>query len=227
MSSRDRTIVEWKREYVSAMGADLGKQFYLLSEDCQWLHVYWHQYEALFGSGPGRVAILNGAAGTFFRVVQDALLEATLLRLTRLTDPPKGTLTLTRLPRLVGEKIRPDVQRRILDLGARCTFARDWRNRRIAHRNLGLALADRGVRPLAPASRKKITDAIEAVADLLNAVELHYRNATHAYEAVFSAQDADDLLYVLRDGLEAEAARRKRLESGNADPEDWHPRPPL
>jgi hypothetical protein len=86
-------------------------------------------------------------------------------------------------------------------------FARDWRDRHIAHRDLNLALEE-GARPLAPASRQGVADAIDAIVAVLGAVEEHYRKAITAYGHVSHLGDAEALLHVLTDGI---AARDERL----------------
>lgn len=49
-------------------------------------------------------------------------------------------------------------------------FCRDWRNRRIAHRDLKLAL-EQPTTPLAAGSRAQAKDALKAIANVLNARE--------------------------------------------------------
>jgi hypothetical protein len=107
----------------------------------------------------------------------------------------KDNLTLTRLPSLVDDTIRPRVEPLLADVLARCDFARDWRNRHISHRDLGLALADSMVPPLAAASRTKVNEATEAIADLLNAVEAHYcHGATTVYGMLDPVENAEAML---------------------------------
>jgi hypothetical protein len=55
-------------------------------------------------------------------------------------------------------------------------FSRDWRNRRIAHRDLKLAL-EQPTTPLAAGSRAQVKDALKAIADVLNAVENEHCNS--------------------------------------------------
>ena len=118
--------------------------------------------------------------------------------------------------------MQPMAQERLEVVLQRCEFARDWRRRHIAHRDLQLALSENAV-PLAPASRLAVRKALTAIADLMNEVESGYRNSTVAYGLVPPVHNAEALLYVLRDGLEMENRRRKRLESGELDDEDLHP----
>jgi hypothetical protein len=57
----------------------------------------------------------------------------------------------------------------------RSEFARDWRNRYLAHRDRQLALNTPGVRPLAPATVEAAQEAIDAITAVLAHVEGHYR----------------------------------------------------
>jgi hypothetical protein len=99
----ERTAEEAKAHYISVMGQPLGEVYASLWQELALLHRNWNEYVELFGSKPSRVELLNRAAGSFFRAVQDALWEQTLLHIARLTDPPasvgKSNLSI-RPPRL-------------------------------------------------------------------------------------------------------------------------------
>ena len=223
-----RTSDEVERQYVEAMGSDLGRMHHKFWNECAWLHWKWDQFVILFGTSAGRVDLLNAAAGGFFRTVQDSLWEDVLLHICRLTDPPqshrKDNLTLKRLPPMVAASIRPEIKRLLGVVLKRCDFARNWRNRHMGHRDLRLAL-QANAKPLASASRRSIKDAIAAIATLLNAIEAHYCGATVAYDIVPPDGNAEALLYVLRDGIEAKAEQRKRFEFGQILPEDLKRKP--
>jgi len=229
--SRHSTPEQVEQQYVEAMGPEPGRLFYLLWNECAWLHSKWGEYVTLFGSKPERIDLLNAAAALFFRIVQDSLWEDILLHIARLTDPPrsagKDNFSLQRLPPIVDAKIQPCVKELLKTCIAKCKFAHDWRNRQIAHRDLLLAL-NKNIGPLAPASRRAVGEAIDSIAELLNTVELHYLRSTVAYGSLVGPpSNAEVLLYVIRDGLEADARRRKRLESGNLEPEDLNPLPTI
>ncbi|MBI2586400.1 MAG: hypothetical protein HYW28_11125 [Rhodospirillales bacterium] len=213
-----------KAEYIKIMGEPLGVVFHALWQDLAWLHHKWEQYVQLFGTKPSRVDLLNSAAPRFFRVIQDALFEDTVLHITRLTDPPKSSgrenLTIQRLPALVQND---DVRKTVSDLVEwtirETQFCRDWRNRRIAHRDLGLAI-EQGAVPLELASLEKIKKGLSAIADVLNAVDSHYRDSTTVFDIGLDRGGAVSLLYVLDDGIKAEAERRNRIRSGQIRDED-------
>lgn len=225
-----QTVKDTQQQFVGAMGPDLGTLFWGLWNECAWLHRKWGEYLVLFGTEPERVELLNAAAPSFFRLVQHSLGHDVLLRICRLTDPPKSAgkenLTLRRLPALVAPQIRRCSEVLVDKALCACQFARDWRNRRIAHRDLALALEE-GATPLAPARRQDVDGALDSIVALLDAIQLYYQEATTAYRMGPAVGGAEALLDVLRDGLEADEQRRKRLSGGKPLPEDLKPRPPV
>lgn len=223
-----RTDQESREHAVDAMGEPLGPLYHALSNEIAWLYLKWSEYTELFGTKPSRIQLLNRAAGGFFRIVQDALWEDVLLHITRLTDPPGSTrranLTIRALPPLITKaEVLPVVERMIDTAIAKTEFARDWRNRHIAHRDLKLALED-GAEPLKPASRAAVKDALASISQVLNAVSQPYLGETTGYEVTEALHGAAGLLYVLDDGLRAEEDRRERLKAGKYSPDDYVPR---
>ena len=214
-----KTPEEVEQAYVNSMGPELGLLFHELSNECSLLHWKWGEYVILFVSKPERIDLLNEAAGPFFRLVQDNLWEGILLHIARLTDPEKSAgkknLTLHRLP-IPGV---PNAKARIDECSENAKFARDWRNRHIAHRDLGIALGEKA-EPLPPASQQAVQKCLDSIAKVLNEVEFHYCHSTFQYELTSPLPNAESLLYVLRDGIEAERARRERLKSGIREPGD-------
>jgi hypothetical protein len=226
----EMTAEEVQQEYVGAMGTELGNIFFELRNESILLHWKWEEFVTLFGTSSERVSLLNKSARAFFRIVQDSLWGDVLLHIARLTDPPrsagKDNLTVGKLPELVAAPIREKIQTLLQECVAASAFARDWRNRRIAHSDLALALKEAGARPLAPASRKSVKETLSAFVKLLNAVQVHYLGSEAMYE-LRPLGNAEALLYVLQDGLKAEKDRFKRLKSGNYEPDDFGPREPI
>jgi hypothetical protein len=213
-----------KQDHICKLGPIFGAHYNALYNEVAWLHVRWKQYKELFGTSPTRIEILNQAAGLFFRIVQDGLWEDTLLHLTRLTAPCKSrgkeNLTIQALPQLI---IDIEFQKEIVVLvGAAINaneFAKDWRNRKLAHTDLNLAI-QQGAEPLAPASRKNITDAINAISRVIQRISEYYFKSDLSFDVITPADDAVSLLYVIRDGLKAEEKRFARLKEGKYLPED-------
>jgi len=218
-----KTSEEVEQAYVDSMGTELGRLFHELTNECFWLHWKWGEYVTLFGSKPERIDLLNEASGPFFRLIQDILWEDILLHIARLTGPMKSVgksnLTVRCLPTLVVPEIKTEIQSLLNDCLAKARPAVDWRNRHIAHRDLALARGEK-VQPLAHASRLVVRESIDSIAALLNGVERHYSQSELVYEFTSLLPNAESLLYVLRDGVEAERARRTRLEDGTMEPGD-------
>lgn len=221
------TAEEIAQQYIAVMGQELGQQYHLLRNECQWAHFKWEEFESLFGASQAQVDLLNGSAPLFFRIVQDLLWEDALIHLCRMTDPPsrgkKQNLTIQNLPDLVKPEIRKSLETLISQADQKTQFARDWRNRRIAHKDLDLALKT-SIKALTPGSRSQVTCALQGVASALNFLENHYCGSLVMYKDIKSVHGAESLLYYLGEGLDAEAARRERLLSGQPLPGDFEPR---
>lgn len=224
-----RTAEELEQAYLVAMGPTLGPVYYAIYNEFVWLHVRWHQYVQLFGSTRARVDLLNQAAGLFFRVVEDSLWEDTLLHLSRMTDTArtgkKSNLTIQRLPSLIADQALASEIKALVDTAVtKSTFARDWRNRRIAHTDFSLAVEE-GATPLAPGGLAAVGDALQSIDAGLNGLEMHFRKSTVFLERFGDPGDVESVPYVLRAGLEAGEARRKRLRQGSPTDGDFDSRP--
>lgn len=219
----DRNAAKVKAEYITKMGAELGGVYHRLYNECAWLHFKWSKFRALFGTSESRVDLLNSVAPQTTRVIQDAMWDDILLHICRLTDNEKvagrETLTLQKLPRLVDLAIRPSVEAEVGVVVKRGAFARDLRNRRIAHIDLDVAL-ERNTEPLSPASRAMVQEVLEGLAGALNTLESHYTDSEVAYDT-WSGEDAVNLLLKLRDGQRAETEKMKRVEKGDIRSDDW------
>jgi hypothetical protein len=217
---------EARPPYIELMGDPLGTLFHHLWHEVASLHVKWEEYVELFGTKPSRIEILNSSSPMFFRLVQDTIWDATLLHIARLTDPPKSkgkeNLTIQGLRELITDPTALDKVSGLIEIAmGASTFCRDWRNRKIAHSDLKLA-TDETVKPLAPASRKQVTDAIKAISEVLNAVGWHYTGSTTIFD-IGGMGGAGQLLAVLHDGLKAKTERRERRRRGEYREDDCRP----
>jgi AbiU2 len=222
----ERNADEARAEYVAKMGKDLGEVFHALSSELTWVHWRWKQYRILFGEKPTRIDLLNECAPHFFYIVQSVLFEDTLLGITRLVERSemrdKSNLTVQKFPDLVKKDLKDDVLKLVNKAKESAGFAFDWRNRRIAHHDLDLAL-DRNARVLEPATRQKVEDSLLALRNVLDRIEIHYCNKTTAYNFSVTPGDAEDLLYVLRDGLQHRRDKDEGLERGEITAGDLEP----
>lgn len=224
--SQSKTGAEVRMSYIQAMGPALGELFHVTSGELTWIHWRWNQYRVLFGEKQDRIDLLNEAAPFFFYVAQNVLFEDTLLAIARLVGPPKSmnrpNLTVQRLlPLLADVNLHNEVSLLIEKAKANTAFAVDWRNRRLAHRDLDLSLK-RNQRVLAPATREQVHLALSALRDVLNRIETEFCNAATYYDSPTHG-DAEALLYVIRDGLQHDRDRYERRKRGEFLGEDMKP----
>lgn len=127
------------------------------------------------------------------------------MHLCRVTDRAKtvgkDNLTIRLLPNLVTSQQLKDELERLVQVVCHATdFARDWRNRQLAHE----LRVGRNVTPLASAKFDYIDTALAAIRSVLNKLEQHYLNKTVSYEATIPALGGvQSFIAVVRKGVEA------------------------
>jgi hypothetical protein len=216
----ESTAEEAKKRNIEKMGEPLGTQFSALWQQLSILCLYWAEYNELFGKKPSRVELMNHAAPSFFHMLQVELWESRLLHIARITDASatggKTNLTIRNFANLISDAATKTKVADLVEIAIKATdFCRDWRNRHIGHTDLKLATGEPAA-PLADASRKQVTDALRAIADVMNAVELHYSDSETAYNMVAAVA----LLCVLNDGVKTRDEREERLKAGEYREED-------
>lgn len=225
---RHLSAEELKIKHIEQMGEDLGSLFQELWNEVAWLNLKWNEYLVLFGhddpnKGKSRIGLLNKSASTFFGIVQKALWENILLHIACITDDSrtcgKDNLSIKRLKDIVHQEIKEIIAEQISEVEEKTSFCRDWRNRHIAHRDFNLAMGEK-VKPLEKASRKKVQDALEDIAKVMNTVSMHYAGMELRFNLIPVQNGAESLLYVLDDGIKAEINRRERIVKGKYLPED-------
>lgn len=197
-----RSMDEVRSEYISSMGQELGASFYELCRKLVELHVLWQQYRQLFGGDPDNVHLLNRTSGLFFKIVQDELWDSVLLGVSRMTDPPttgkKKNLTIQSLPPLISDTgLRGEVQNLCDKALVAAEFAREHRNKRIAHQDHDY-LRNQSPDPLSGISRKLIEEMLATLRAVLNRLELHFRDSTVIYEDFVDESGARLLVHKLR-----------------------------
>jgi hypothetical protein len=225
MGRNKSAIEEVRDEHLRVLGPELGPLYYVLCSEVTWLHVKWAEHRKLYGNSPERVALLNEIAGLFFRVVQDVLWEDALLHLARLVGPPKSAgkrnLTINRLAKAISEPVLKSQVEKLVEIAkTRCSFATEWRNRHLAHRDLELAMESPQAKPLPPASRQKVEDALAALAAVLNRIQVHYFGTDTEFDPFLTADDAETLVHHLVVATRCEERKRERFRQGKLLPED-------
>jgi hypothetical protein len=191
-----------KANYKASMGEDLGPPFYSLYRELVELHIVWQQYRQLFGMDSETVQLLNRTSGLFFKIVQDELWDSVLLGISRMTDPPmtggRKNLTIQSLPAMIPD---PLLRGEIEDLSkaavTEAAFAREHRNRRIAHQDHGY-LTDRASNALNGVSRARVESMLASLRNVMNRLDLHYRDTTVIYDDFIDDSGARLLVSRLR-----------------------------
>jgi len=225
-----RTAEEVEQHYRKILGDEFGPIFHAIYNQLSWLYIKWEQYVEVYGTKPSRIDLINTTAPLFFRVVQDSLFEDIIIHIARLTDPPKSVgkpnLSIRQFPNLIkDDDLRSNIEQKIDETLKLVSFCRDWRNRRIAHNDLQIALKD-GANPLESASRKKVRDALESISSVLNEISVYYFDSTILFGETSSPGGALSLLHIIHDGLTARKERRERIKTKTYRPEDFN-RPDL
>lgn len=216
---------ETKKEDIEAMGEPLSKLYYELWQEVSWLYFKWDEYEVLFGTKPSRIDLMNESAPFFFYIVEKSFWENILLHIAKIMDPQKSTgkenLSIQRIPLEITDlSFKQELIDCISIAVAKTAFCRDWRNRRIAHLDYNLAIKN-GAKPLPPASRVAVKEAISSIANVLNIVSLKYLKSSILFNVNRVETGAESLLRVISDGLKVDKERRKRIESGQYHKDDF------
>ena len=168
---RLRSMTQYERE----LGRRFSMIFDRLWSDWASALIRYEEFRELFGDAE-RVKLLNAIGGGLFRDVQQMSWSDLMLRLTRLTDPPKiagkDNLTVNGLPDLCEDPdLRKEVGGLVREAVGAAEFARDWRNRRISHSDLARAI-DPSPEPLAEANLRKVKAALDAVHAVLDTISM-------------------------------------------------------
>ncbi|WOH74020.1 hypothetical protein RX330_02535 [Bradyrhizobium sp. NDS-1] len=219
----DQTAAEAKEKYIKVMGEELGTQYAELWQELAQLNIRWLEFIELYGTKKSRIELMNRSTGHFFRMVQDCLWEGLMLHIARLTDRPvsfgRTNLTLHNLPALIPDvALKRKLEALCLDATNKTKFARDWRNRHIAHRDLDLALGTTA-KPLPAVEIRQVNDALGCFTEILNSIAGPYLHSTTSFKHGVRLHGAIELLYLLDDGHALQAERRRRLDAGDYSPE--------
>jgi AbiU2 len=185
-----QTNDEVRDEYVQVMGPDLGNYYHELRNQFEWLRHKWNEFQELFERGPERIELLNTVASNFFYFLQKLMYEDAMLHLSRLTDPPKTkvggqqceNLTVMGLAEKISvPSLKAKVQVEAEKVWTNCDFARDWRNKQLAHTDLATLRTSNAILPGVDSA--KIKDALKSMHTLLSHVEEYYHRPPIAFLA--------------------------------------------
>lgn len=185
------------------MGEALGDLCFFLWRELTWLHIKWEEFRTLFGTSESEIILMNNVAPNFFGRLQQILWEDLMLHISRLTDPPRSSgrdnLSIRRLSPLITEPdLKVTVDSLVASAVTRSAFARDWRNRSLAHIDLQHA-QDPTIYALAPASRQDVKEALCEICKPINALELHFEDSPTSFDhSIPNLQGAAALLRFMR-----------------------------
>jgi hypothetical protein len=129
-------------------------------------------------------------------------------------------LTVRRLPDAITDaSLKARVESEVAKAVQATKFARDWRNRGLAHFDLALWLNPQ-VRPLATADHSSVGAALESLALPMNSISVHYLKEHVDFSGTIRPfGGSQGLLYYLSSGLEADEARKD--EGTSWSPPHW------
>lgn len=154
----------------------LKEYFDFLKNDLFALRVEWRLYRSFFGSNEETVNLLNKVSGPTASTLHRILFERTLLGLRKLTDEPLdrgGKKIVSVSVRGLSNFIQGDAKlvSLIEEAATSVDFARNWSNKRIAHSDLR---TKQQVAPIKGASRLKVENAFDKIAEVIKFVSLEY-----------------------------------------------------
>ena len=175
---------ELKRDYQEKLGDKFGAIVNGVSYDWANGLVRLNEYRALFGD-PANIEFINTFSGPFMSDVQQGFRRDLLLHITRLTDPVesggKQNITVRRLPDFRDDqKLLARVESFAATATKNAESARDWRNQRISHSDLNLAIDPdaKSLDPTTLASIQSVLDAVHAALDAISSafLDVHISN---------------------------------------------------
>ncbi len=172
---RQRSSSEVKQEYQDKLGVEFGTIFHALVNNWCWGTITIRELRILTRAEDAKP--LRAIMGGFLLHVQWVFWENLILLVSKLTDPVssgkgKDNLTILKLPELCEDaELHCEVSSRVNTAIESGEFARDWRNRVIAHTDLSRVIGP-NPEPLASASIEKVGNALDEIHSVLNYISI-------------------------------------------------------
>lgn len=171
------------------------------------LKVDWEVYRQLYGEQQA-VDALNRRTGHFFGTIEHVFPDRVILALANLVDQDQRVLSFHRAMRELGlprnDARLASIKKQLNALVKKCRALVEHRNKRIAHKDVDVALA---TRQLNSVTVKTIGDVIARAENLYDAITLIHDDSTASWD-MKSFTGVDWLLKVLKAGNEALDAGR-------------------
>lgn len=203
------------RRYVDHLGSDFGEYYYYLNQSVFGLVGIWDVYRAFFGTNEERVELLNRASGFVALTIQDSLHERVILGICQMTDPSasqgRKNLTLQALPPYIADPNRRDEVSALVAQAVSATgFARDLRNKLIAHSDFSAAV---GSYQVDYSSIERIVLAIKSIIAPLRYIHLHYFDSAQMYHATRPLPDETGFLRCIYSGISRQEVQQNSREA--------------
>jgi hypothetical protein len=194
-------------EKESFMKGEAKELYDSIRQDLIRAHAEWLIFKQLFTVSDDRFELMSNTAPAFFRLIQDMLVDSSVISVSRLTDPASYR-SLPRLVKLLKTQTDhssfAEIQRDLSDLVSQCEDIKEHRHKRVAHRSRQTEAPMFSEKPtkLPPLTRKKIEGALHAMAALMNKILRLFESTEQIYYPVMTG-DADTLAFFLQHGYEA------------------------
>ncbi len=189
----------------------LAPLFERIESEVNLLHAYWNTYKELFGTSKKRIDLLNESASWFSYVIQNVLIDAVQLALTKLADPVKTcgkkNMSLKLICEIVKElkeiELSENLEESLSRFKTKSEILILHRNKRITHYDYSTHV-DKSNEPLPGVSRAMIEDALKELRYFLNEVKRFFTGVETRYEYIKTVTGGDALIEVLKRGLRYE-----------------------
>ena len=138
-----------------------------------------------------------------------------VVSITRFTDKSKGSLTLNSIIKQLEKSSATDLVAKLKEsqkeIGIEAQPIKKWRDNLVAHRSLKSV----GVKPQEPLPNvtwSQIDSILEKLAEALNEIHVHFCDSEIGYAEIITHGDGDEVIRLMRLGVQAEAEEFKRLE---------------
>jgi hypothetical protein len=187
-----------------------------LWNDCVKLHADISAFRYLFVDDAEAVAVMNATSPGFFLTFRSLLWNDMHLQLCRITDPVRTTGKQNSSISALRSIVNPQQQclcKELIDDAEHATmFAREWRNKWLAHRDLETALSQAPDKRLPPSTIRGLSAAANAIGKALDCLDP--AGAKTAWTPNDSANQAEVLVRYLREGHIAHRERLQAFEAG-------------
>lgn len=212
-----------KNRYSEKLGVEFGEYFFHLNQNVFGLIGIWDVYRSFFGTDEQRVDLLNRASGYVALTVQDALHERIILGVCQVTDPAESggrkNLTIRGLPRFISDQSCRDEVAAMIDIALdRTSFARDLRNKLLAHSDLAATV---GSYQVDYSSREKITSAIRSIITPLRRIHMRYLDATQLFHSIRPHPDETGFLRCVYLGVRHLEEEARSWTMGGREKQDF------